>query len=71
MAKRKPYLSEQKATKSLMKALEIARNANVTDEMLKEQRISFAFGNAMNLEGITKDSVRTSSNSIRLRAQQG
>jgi len=39
----------------------------VTEKELHQQRISFAFGNAMNAEGVTKESVRTASNSIRLR----
>ena len=68
MAKRKPFLSEKKASASLLAALEKARNTVVSDDMLKEQRVSFAYGNAMDLKGITKDSVRTSSNSVRLRA---
>ena len=37
-----------------------------TEEVLREQRISFAYGNAMNLNGITKESVRFASEHIRL-----
>lgn len=45
-----------------------AKKRPVTKEELCEQRISFAFGNALNSEGITKDSVRATSQSLRLRA---
>jgi len=38
----------------------------VTEEELREQRISFAFGNAMEEERITKESVREASQNIRL-----
>jgi hypothetical protein len=38
----------------------------VTDQELREQRISFAFGNSLNSDRITKDSVRRASQSIRL-----
>ena len=37
-----------------------------TEKELHEQRISFAYGNAMNLKGITKESVRRAAERIRL-----
>lgn len=37
-----------------------------TEKELHEQRISFAYGNAMNLNGITKESVRRAAQHIRL-----
>ena len=38
----------------------------VSDEELREQRISFAFGNALSSETITKESVRNTSQHVRL-----
>lgn len=37
------------------------------EKTLREQRISFAYGNAMNNPNITKESVRYAANHIRLR----
>jgi hypothetical protein len=39
----------------------------VTDEQLREQRISFAFGNYLHSMEITRDSVVRASESMRLR----
>ena len=47
--------------------LEKARKNPVTDDQLKEQRISFAYGNAPADSGITKESIRTASRSIRIK----
>jgi hypothetical protein len=45
----------------------LANGRAATEEELKEQRISFAFGNApVDADNITKDSVRVASNSISL-----
>ncbi len=44
-----------------------AKEREVTEEELREQRISFAYGNAMNIEGITKENIRKSAESIRFR----
>lgn len=68
MADRKQFLSTTAVDEELMKLLEATRNIDVTEDMLHEQRVSFAFGNAMNSENITKESVRNTSKSIRLRA---
>ena len=68
MALRKQFAGNVKADPELTALMESSREINVTDEMLQEQRISFAFGNAMNANRITKDSVRATSKSIRLRA---
>lgn len=38
----------------------------VTEDDLREQRISFAYGNALEADEITKDSVRHTSERIRL-----
>ena len=45
-----------------------ARQRQVSEEELREQRISFAFGNALGNDEITKDSVREASEHIRVRA---
>ena len=64
MAKRKQFLGEVKADPELAALMETKRVA--TDEELREQRISFAYGNAMNSDSITKDSVRSASQRLRL-----
>ena len=52
----------------LVQLLKAAAETIVTEEDLREQRISFAFGNApANAKDITKDSVRHASAHIRLR----
>lgn len=65
MANRKQFLSSSEDDPELLQQL---RDHEVTEEELHEQRVSFAFGNAMNSDTITKDSVRRASASIRLRA---
>jgi hypothetical protein len=49
-----------------MHLLEASRNRAVTEEELREQRVSFAFGNAPDSELITKESARAASRHIRL-----
>lgn len=66
MADRKQFLGVTPASEDLMRLLDESRERTVSDEELREQRISFAFGNAMNLNGITKESVRSASESVRL-----
>ncbi len=66
MADRKQFFGEIKADPELLKALEASRNIPVTEELLREQRISFAFGNAPANAKNTKDSVRQASEHIRL-----
>ncbi len=66
MVDRKQFLSHSKSDPELLDLLKNTKK--VTEEELHEQRVSFAFGNAMNADGITKDSVRKTSQSIRLRA---
>jgi hypothetical protein len=65
MADRKQFLSTTQPDADLLKLLDQSRATEVTEDMLHEQRVSFAFGNAMNVEAITKDSVRHTSKSIR------
>jgi hypothetical protein len=69
MADRKQFFGEIEADPELLKALEASRQTPVTEDELREQRISFAFGNApANAKNITKDkdSVRQTSEHIRL-----
>jgi len=51
----------------LVNLLEKTRGVQITEDELQEQRISFAFGNALATESITKDSVRQASKKIRIR----
>ncbi|HWE87157.1 MAG TPA: hypothetical protein VG267_19580 [Terracidiphilus sp.] len=66
MADRKQFLGVTKIDPDSMRILREAVNRNVTDDELREQRISFAFGNSLNSQRITKDSVRLASKSVRL-----
>jgi len=67
MAARKQFQSTLTAKPELQRLLEKARDTQVSEEVLKEQRISFAFGNAPESELITKDSVRFASEHIRIK----
>jgi len=67
MADRKQFLLSE-VDGDLLALLEASRDLEVSEEILHEQRVSFAFGNAMNVDTTTKDSVRKTSQSIRLRA---
>ena len=64
MADRKQFFGEVKADPDLKKMLE--ESHPVTEEELREQRISFAFGNAPANATNTKESVRQASEHIRL-----
>jgi len=66
MADRKQFFGEITADPELLRALESSRQEPVTEEELREQRISFAFGNAPASSRNTKDSVRQASEHIRL-----
>jgi hypothetical protein len=67
MADRMQFLGVVKPDPELVKALEASRETVVTEEELREQRISFAFGNApAGATNITKESVRQASEHIRL-----
>lgn len=71
MALRKQFQSNLQLRPELQRLLEETRNREVTDEELREQRVSFAFGNApADAEGITKASVRSASESVLLRKRQ-
>jgi hypothetical protein len=68
MADRKQFFKTVQPDPELLKILEASRNTEVTEAELVEQRISFAFGNAPHSseKRITKDSVRLTSQNIRL-----
>jgi hypothetical protein len=66
MAERKPFQNPPKTDPELQELLKETVNRPVTEQELREQRISFAFGNALNSKGITKDSVRLASENIKL-----
>ncbi len=68
MADRKQFSGDMTPDPKLLELLESVAEITVTEEELREQRISFAFGNApANADKITKDSVRHASRHIRLR----
>ena len=67
MAARKSVMTSPPKRPELDRLLECARNVGVTDAQLREQRVSFAYGNAPTDAHITKESVRTASQSVRLR----
>jgi len=67
MPARKQFQSKMTADPELKRLLDEARGKEVSEEELREQRISFAFGNALGSDLITKDSVRRASKNIRLR----
>ncbi len=71
MADRKQFFGVVQADANLLRLLDESRSQTVTDEELREQRISFAFGNSLNSNRITKDSVRRASQSIRLVSTAG
>jgi hypothetical protein len=67
MAERKPFLGDIRQDDELNTLLETSRAKKVTDEELREQRISFAYGNApASAKDITKESVRKASQHILL-----
>jgi hypothetical protein len=67
MPARKQFHSSLTVNAELNDLLQEARSKTVGEDELREQRISFAYGNAPQSELITKDSVRRSSQNIRLK----
>lgn len=65
MAARKPFLGEQAQHPELDRLLEETRGSELTEDELREQRISFAYGNAPADSSVTKEFVRAVSKSIR------
>ena len=70
MADRKQFMSVPEANPQLLALLEAAKSIEVPEEQLREQRISFAYGNALGIDSITKESVREASKNIRLNRQK-
>jgi hypothetical protein len=66
MADRKQFLEVLEADEELVRLLDTSRDQAVTDDVLREQRVSFAFGNALNSDRVTKETVRHASNHVRL-----
>jgi hypothetical protein len=67
MADRKPFENVPAPDPELVQLLDHTRDRTVTEEELREQRISFAYGNApTDATTITKDSVRHASQKIKL-----
>lgn len=66
MAARKSVLKPAPRRPELERLLASSIRAGVTDEQLREQRISFAYGNAPEGSRITKDSARIAAHSIRI-----
>ncbi len=66
MPARKQFQTSLTVTKEVRELLDQAKTREVTEEELREQRISFAYGNALESELITKESVRMASGQIRL-----
>lgn len=66
MAARKQFQSNLQVDPEFQRVMQNARCRKVTEEELRAQRISFAYGNALNAEEITKDTVSDASRSIRL-----
>jgi hypothetical protein len=67
MADRKQFENVAAPDPELIRLLEATRTKQVSEDELREQRISFAFGNALNSELITKDTVRQASQNLRIR----
>lgn len=67
MPARKQFQSALTTSEKLENLLTKARSHDVSEEELREQRVSFAFGNAPESELITKDSVRYASEHIKLK----
>jgi hypothetical protein len=66
MADRKAYLGKIPSHPELDKLLERARSEPVSDDQLREQRVSFAYGNAPESSGVTKDTARSAAQTIRI-----
>jgi hypothetical protein len=66
MADRKQFENVPAADPELTRLLQASQARQVSEEELREQRISFAFGNALGSDRITKESVRLASEHIKL-----
>jgi hypothetical protein len=66
MAERKPSLSKAPPRPGLERLMELDKQKGVSDEVLLEQRASFAYGNAPKGSRITKASAQIASKRLRL-----
>ena len=66
MAARKQFINRPTPNAKLRELLESVKNQVVPDDVLAEQRISFAYGNAAGSKQITKASVTAAAGRIRL-----
>jgi len=66
MPARKQFQTSLTVTDEIRELLDKAKAREVTEEELREQRISFAYGNAPESDLITKETVRVASKQIRL-----
>jgi hypothetical protein len=68
MPDRKQFQNVSTPDPELVRLLNASRKRDVTEDELKEQRVSFAFGNApvSTSDRITKESVRAASSRIKL-----
>ena len=66
MPDRKQFAEVPEIAPEIQETIDESKKTPPSNEDLKEQRISFAYGNAPESKYITKDSVRLSSESIRL-----
>jgi hypothetical protein len=66
MAIRKATLRRAPPRPELDRLLSAAREHDITDAELQEQRVSFAYGNAPKDSRITKESARSAARSLRL-----
>ena len=67
MADRKQFENVPAPDPELVRLLKETGNRPVTEDELREQRVSFAFGNALGSESITKESVRHASRNLKLK----
>ena len=66
MADRKSVLKAPPPRPELEQLLAEARETQVTDDQLQEQRVSFVYGNAPVDSGVTRESARRAAERMRL-----
>ena len=66
MAERKSALTRAPARPKLDQLLQHARTVTLTNDQLREQRVSFVYGNAPHGSRITRDSARKSADTLRV-----
>ncbi len=67
MADRKQFENVPAPDPELVLLLKETGNRPVSEEELRKQRVSFAFGNALGSESITKETVRHASRNLKLK----